>query len=231
MKKIFLVLIVALFLIGGSVVIFATSNESSSDESQKKVKEESADEKTVQEEQEQGHGDSPIKGWSMSKFKEVQNNFYGAADEYGFGEIETIEDVNREIIQMTSQKIESVKTRELLGGDAPTFPFTPIYPSGLGLFESTNNYAALTLDNLEYLQYVVSKLDLDKEINERYQGFLSEWKREDFSNLVEVHKDLLHEYANPMDGTEQYLEVDDYRLATKEEEEAFLSHYGIGSQY
>ncbi|GAQ19461.1 hypothetical protein OPHB3_3430 [Oceanobacillus picturae] len=224
MKKIFLVLIVALFLIGGSVVIFATSNESSSDESKGEIKEETT-------EKEKGHGVSPIKGWSMSKFKEVENHFYGDADEYGFGEIETIEDVNREIIQMTSQKIESVKTRELLGGDAPTFPFTPVYPSGLGLFESTNNYAALTMDNLEYLQYVVSKLDLDKEINERYQGFLSEWKRRDFSNLIEVHKDLLHEYANPMDGTEQYLEVDDYRLATKEEEEAFLRHYGIGPQY
>lgn len=56
-----------------------------------------------------------IEGWSESKFVKVQNNF---------GDILTLESIQKEIIQMTSQKVESKQVKALFEEDAPLFPFT-----------------------------------------------------------------------------------------------------------
>lgn len=53
---------------------------------------------------------------------------------------------------------------------------------------------------------------------------MASWR---LSNLVEVHKTFLLEISDPPEGLKEFLEVDDYRLATKEEEQAFLEHYDL----
>lgn len=139
----------------------------------------------------------------------------------------TLESIQKEIIQMTSQKVESEQVKELLGEGAPLFPFTPCYPPGLGPCDLPIEYAALTEDNLAYLKIAV---ELDREVNEYYQGFLDELQNEDFSNLIGVHKEPLLEYATAPAEIKGYLEVDDYRLATEQEEKAYLEHYELNSQ-
>lgn len=44
-----------------------------------------------------------------------------------FTKLETMEDVNREIIQMTSQRFEFYKMKELMAADTPSLPFTSPY--------------------------------------------------------------------------------------------------------
>lgn len=221
MKKSFLVLSVLMVFIGVSTVALA-SQKDVEEKTIKSDNENVADEETEHsQESEIKYQEIPIEGWSESKYTRVQNNF---------GDMPTIESIQKEIIQMTSQKIESKQVRELLGGDAPIFPFTPNYPTGLGPFDLPNEYAALTDDNLAYLKIAVENLELDKEVNELYQVFLDEWINEDFSNLIEVHKDLLQEYATAPEEIKGYLEVDDYRLATDQEEKIFLEHYELTSQ-
>ena len=157
-------------------------------------------------------------GWKQERFDETK---------YNFGNMATIEDVKREIVQMTTQKIESKQVKELLGGDAPEFLFTPAYPSGLGEFVFTSDYAVLSEDNLVYLKKYIEGMELDGETLEYFQEFLTEWKTGDFSNLIDVHKTFLLDVSIPSENLQGYLEVDDYRLAT-EEKKAFLEHYGLG---
>ncbi len=45
-----------------------------------------------------------------------------------FTKLEIMDDVNREIIQMTSQKFEFYKMKELMAADTPSLPFTSPYP-------------------------------------------------------------------------------------------------------
>lgn len=144
---------------------------------------------------------------------------------HSFGKMVNLEDVNREIVQMTQQKIESKELRRIMGGDAPIFPFTPSYPSGLGWFDLVTNYAIMTDNNLEYLKFFVKRLAVDEEIIEYYQEFLTDWQNGDYSELIEIHKDLLSDIAIQSEITESYLSADDLELATKEQEEAYIEHY------
>ena len=158
----------------------------------------------------------PIEGMTEEEYAEVQR---------AFGKMVNLEDVNREIVQMTQQKIESKEIRRVMGGDAPIFPFTPSYPAGIGNFDLLSDYAIMTDNNLEYLKFFVEGLAEDKETTEYYQDFLSDWQDGDYSELIEIHKDLLNDIAVPSEVIEDYLAADDLTLATKEQEEAYINHY------
>lgn len=158
----------------------------------------------------------PIDGMTEDEYKEAIHSF---------GKMVNLEDVKREIVQMTQQKIESKELRRLMGGDAPIFPFTPAYPSGLGWFESIPDYAIMTDNNLEYLNFFVEGLAVDEETTEYYQGFLTDWQNGDYNELIEIHKDLLNDVAIESDIRDAYLAADDLQLATKEQEEAYLEHF------
>ncbi|MER1955271.1 MAG: hypothetical protein ABS913_06215 [Desemzia incerta] len=147
---------------------------------------------------------------------------------HSFGKMVNLEDVNREIVQMTQQKIESKELRRIMGGDAPRFPFTPDYPYAVGHLEFAGNHALMTDTNLEYLKFFIERLAIDTETTEYYQNFLTDWQNEDHSQLIEIHKALLKEVAQPSEVTEAYLAADDLELATKEQEEAYIEHYGVG---
>ena len=165
--------------------------------------------------------ESPVEGWTEAKFIEVQSQFK---------DMDSLEDYDREIVQMTTPKIESTEIRRLNGGDAPIFPFTPGYPSPVGHFDPFNEFVFFNDDNIEYFKYFAEELELDDEEVNYYQGFLTDWQNEDLSNLVQIHKDLLKKIAKPSEVTEAYLAADDLVLATKEQEEAFVDHYDVGEE-
>lgn len=165
--------------------------------------------------------ESPIENWSEEKYNEVQNNF---------GEMTTIEDVNKEIVQMTTQKIESQKLKDWSYKDAG-YEFTPAYPEELGSFEFPTDFAALTEDNLVYLKSFIEGLELSEENNEYYQKAIDEWLNDDFSNLIEVHKELFADSAKNTSEARTIESFDDYQLATEEQEKAFLEFYDLDNQY
>jgi hypothetical protein len=214
MKKLAVILLLVLLFVGGaSYVILSSDDETVSRGNPEFIEGSEPQTKT--------NSESIPEGWTQERFNEIKNNFGGIA---------TIEDVKREIVQMTSQKIESERVRELQGNDAPDFPFTPSYSAQLGEFASPSDYAALTEDNIVYLKKYIEGMELDEETIEYFQGFLTEWKTGDLSNLIEVHKTFLRDVSNPPEELRGFLEVDDYRLATEEEEEAFLEHYNLADQ-
>jgi Family of unknown function (DUF6241) len=143
-----------------------------------------------------------------------------------FEDLSNLDDVNKEIIQMTSQKIESDQLKELIKGGKGSF--TPAYLNTLG-FDLAPYYRTLTVENIEYVEEYVKKLGLDRDKEDYYLSFLEEWKVGDYSRLVEVHKKLFQEYAFFTNGRE-FKEIDDYRLATTEEENAFLDYYSLNNK-
>ena len=165
--------------------------------------------------------ESPIEGWNENKFLEVQSQFE---------DMNSLEDYEREIVQMTTPKIESTEIRRLQGGDAPIFPFTPGYPSPVGHFDPFNEFILFNDDNIEYFKYFAEELALDDQLVNYYQEFLTDWQNEDLSNLVQIHKDLLENISKPSEVTEAYLAADDLVLATKEQEEAFINHFNVGEE-
>ncbi|WP_077596126.1 hypothetical protein [Oceanobacillus kimchii] len=236
MKKMIVVLLEALLIFGGGTYILASSDGTESESSESKglngeeleeaivaSKDNESQSKEEEEENEEEKVVEVPEGWEKEEFIKTKESF----DDVGsyLGEIDALEDVQREIIQMTSQKIESKQMREIQGGDAPIFPYTPPYPSGAGPFEDPTRYSFFTKDNIKYVKHLIDELDLDEETNKYYHGFLDEWLNDDFSNLIQVHKDLLHEYAEFPRDTERYKEIDDYQLATEEQEKAFLKMY------
>ncbi|WP_077596125.1 DUF6241 domain-containing protein [Oceanobacillus kimchii] len=159
---------------------------------------------------------TPPHGWTMERQIEIHNNF---------GDLIEIEHVNKEIVQMTSQKIESKQIKELVGED---YSFTPAYP--LSQLDQPEEYAAITEDNLLFLKIALDDLEkesvIDEKTNDYYQEFLDEWLNDDFSNLIKVHKELLSKVSSNKD----YLEVDDLELATEEQEQAYIEHYDLKGQ-
>ncbi|MFD1363406.1 hypothetical protein [Lentibacillus salinarum] len=216
MKKLPAIILIVLLFIGGVSYVVLSSDEEAETTSQ-----ETPEFVEDSESQTKINSETIPEDWTQERFNETKDNF---------GSMTTIEDVKREIVQMTSQKVESKRVRELKGNDAPTFPFTPVYPSQLGEFETPSDYAALTEDNIVYLKNHIEGLELDAETHEYFQEFLTEWENGDFSNLIEVHKTFLLEVSNPPEELRDFLEVDNYRLATEEEEQAFLEHYGLINQ-
>jgi len=49
-----------------------------------------------------------------------------------------------------------------------------------------------------------------------------EWLDGDFSNLIEVHKELFAYYAKNIPEVRTIADFDDYQLATEEQEKEFL---------
>ncbi|WP_042224121.1 DUF6241 domain-containing protein [Oceanobacillus manasiensis] len=144
-----------------------------------------------------------------------------------FEYLSNLDDVNKEIIQMTSQKIESDQLKELIRGSS-SGSFTPAYLNTLG-FDLAPYYRTLTVENIEYVEEYVKKLEVDKDTEGYYLSFLEEWKKGDYSRLVEVHKKIFHEYAD-FSNKMRFKEIDDYRLATPKEEQDFLDHYSLNNK-
>lgn len=163
MKKMTVIILGVLLFIGGVFVI-------STYEDMETVSQEKPEFADASKAKTKVNSESIPKDWTQERFNETKDNF---------GDMPTIEDVKREIVQMTSQKIESKRVRELLGEDAPIFPFTPVYPSELGEFESPSDYATLTEDHIVYLKKYIEGLELDAKTNEYFQGFLTEWQAGD----------------------------------------------------
>ncbi|MGP4066235.1 DUF6241 domain-containing protein [Oceanobacillus sp. M65] len=172
-----------------------------------------------------------IGSYTFVKFNYIEgsNQVLSGPEKAGWERFEylsNLDDVNKEIIQMTSQKIESDQLKELIKGGKGSF--TPAYLNTLG-FDLAPYYRTLTVENIEYVEEYVKKLGLDRDKEDYYLSFLEEWKVGDYSRVVEVHKKLFQEYASFTNGRE-FKEIDDYRLATAEEENAFLDYYSLNNK-
>ncbi|SHG59135.1 DUF6241 domain-containing protein [Ornithinibacillus halophilus] len=201
MKKAILVLLAVFILVGGGTYVLASSAkqeepkiEPESGNLEEKADDLSEDEFTIPNNPDMDldeyiempkpkYTNVPIDGWSYEKFNKVFREF---------GDMPTIDDINREIIQMTFQKMDPNEVKEKM----KSFP---------DKFEVEENHPEMNEDNIKFMTLAVENIfdtngfdndepDTNKD-NEYYQTFLNEWLNGDFSNLTEVHEELMKDFV------------------------------------
>ncbi|WP_059105022.1 hypothetical protein [Shouchella shacheensis] len=134
-------------------------------------------------------------------------------------------DLLRVITDTAFQKIESEKLRALTYNEVTgtTSSYTP-YFNVAGWGDSAMR-PEFTTGSLEYFKTMAQNVDLDQEQEEAYIDILDRWSNGNVDTFIQDYQVFLSDYTD-LDNVRLNYDIDDFRLATKEEE---LNYLGLSN--